>query len=524
MSFWQRWFARSGADEKSVLPAEIRTALAARAFPQILEWLRKLLAQEPFSPLYQALRKEAQRQGWDAVFLDKLDTFAAYYRGELQAALDSAQPFLTPARFDGDVFTLAVAALYHLNRFEDAFRLLSSAPAGLELAQERADLAIIAALVCWATNRSEQMRQHIDRARALAPDDAAIALNAYAMYFEMGERAKFEAVREEIRAGRHASERTGFTLAYIELAQGNYAEGFRLLEQRYAMEEAGRYINRALLSLPRWQGEPLAGRRLLVSAEQGLGDTIQMARYLPLIEQCGASALAIEVQPEAVPLLAANFPHWRMTSRAYGKAPDLPFDLWVGMMSLPFCLGTTAETVPSRAGYLRAPPETHAYWCERVASLSDTRKLRVGLAWSGQPEHRADRRRSIGFDRMMAAIRDLDVDFFPLQLDVPPVHPPNLIDVHEELVTLADTAGLIEQMDLVITIDSMPVHLAGALGKETWLLLPYRYEWRWGLEGEDNPWYSVVKVLRQPAPGAWDAVLQQMRVRLMRRLRERSER
>jgi hypothetical protein len=108
---------------------------------------------------------------------------------------------------------------------------------------------------------------------------------------------------------------------------------------------------------------------------------------------------------------------------------------------------------------------------------------------------------------MMDAIRGLDADFFSLQISVPPSHPANLIDVSEELVTIADTAALIAEMDLIITVDTSIVHLAGAIGKETWLLLPYRYEWRWGLSGERNNWYESVKVLRQPTHGDWDSVL-----------------
>ena len=108
---------------------------------------------------------------------------------------------------------------------------------------------------------------------------------------------------------------------------------------------------------------------------------------------------------------------------------------------------------------------------------------------------------------MMNAIRPIDADFFALQTSVPPNHPDHLIDISDELVTLADTAALIAEMDIIITVDTSIVHLAGAIGKETWLLLPYRYEWRWGLEGERNNWYESVKVLRQPTHGDWNSVL-----------------
>jgi hypothetical protein len=175
-------------------------------------------------------------------------------------------------------------------------------------------------------------------------------------------------------------------------------------------------------------------------------------------------------------------------------------------MSLPYIFGVKVDNVPLKKGYLHAPPENTLYWQERVRMIKGKRPL-IGLAWSGQPWHRADRRRSIAFDEMMRAIKNIEADFFALQTQVPRIHPANLHNVSEELVTLADTAALIDEMDLIITVDTAPVHLAGALGKETWLLLPFRYEWRWGIEGEENPWYDSVKVLRQAQSGDWASLL-----------------
>lgn len=132
------------------------------------------------------------------------------------------------------------------------------------------------------------------------------------------------------------------------------------------------------------------------------------------------------------------------------------------------------------------------------------------MTWSGSPAHRADRRRSIPFARIVEAIRNIKADFFALQTKLPEIRPANLIDVSDEMVIFSDTAALIEQLDLVITIDTSVVHVAGAIGKETWLLLPYRYEWRWGLEGEKNNWYDSVSVLRQTRGGDWNGLLDEV--------------
>jgi hypothetical protein len=394
-----------------------------------------------------------------------------------------------------------------LGLFEEAYQRLSDLGEREEFFDGRSDFALSAALICWAANDAQETRRHISNARRLAPDDTVIALNANAMYFELGDLVDFAQVRAALQVGQHDLDKAGFSLAVVELAQDHYEEGFRLLESRYQMQEAHRHLNRGLFDRPRWKGETLCGKTLLISAEQGLGDTIQMARFLPQMETLGCARVLMESQPETVTLLQFNFPQIEILVREYDQAPPRTFDLWTGMMSLPHLFRTTADTVPDRSGYLRVPPDNTHYWSARIDELARPGTPRIGLAWSGFPTHRADRRRSIPFNRMMDAIRGLDADFFSLQISVPPSHPANLIDVSEELVTIADTAALIAEMDLIITVDTSIVHLAGAIGKETWLLLPYRYEWRWGLAGEQNNWYESVKVLRQPTHGDWDSVL-----------------
>ena len=177
-------------------------------------------------------------------------------------------------------------------------------------------------------------------------------------------------------------------------------------------------------------------------------------------------------------------------------------------MSLPFHFNTTATNVPAVDGYLSVPKEQAAYWRTRVHSLAEGAKLRVGLAWSGNPGHRADKRRSMSFELICSLVREhSNIRFFSLQTHVPAGHPVNMVDIADELLTLADTAAVMAEMDLVISVDTSAIHLAGALGYPAWLLLPYRYEWRWGLEGVANAWYSSVRVYRQELHGAWPELL-----------------
>ena len=152
----------------------------------------------------------------------------------------------------------------------------------------------------------------------------------------------------------------------------------------------------------------------------------------------------------------------------------------------------------------------HVISPQRLAELAGGDAPRIGLAWSGNPTHRADRRRSIPFGHIARVVRDHPLlRFFALQTSVPDSCPANLVNVSEEMVTLADTAALIAEMDLVITVDTSIVHIAGALGKTAWLLLPHRYEWRWSLAGETNNWYASVRVIRQQRIGDWDSVLEE---------------
>jgi hypothetical protein len=177
-------------------------------------------------------------------------------------------------------------------------------------------------------------------------------------------------------------------------------------------------------------------------------------------------------------------------------------------MSLPYFLGTTTSNVPLRSGYLQAPPEHNQYWRTLIESQFGSSRPKIGVAWSGNPRHRFDLRRSIPTDLFLDRLAACDgVQFFALQTTLPETLPSNLAAFPDELVTFADTAAIVSELDAVVCVDTSLVHLAGALGKPTWLLLPRRYEWRWGLEGEQNCWYSSVRVLRQKESGQWAPLL-----------------
>lgn len=261
---------------------------------------------------------------------------------------------------------------------------------------------------------------------------------------------------------------------------------------------------------PWWQGESgIHGRSILLHAEQGLGDTIQFVRYVPLVAQFGATVL-LEVQPGLRSLLD-RLPG---VAAVFERGDSLPaFDLQCSLMSLPFALRTGLDNVPGTVPYLAARPDRVAAWT-RV--LEPWQRMRVGLAWSGSAAHASDRARSIPLAALAPLVERADLECHVIQRDIRQsdrVILDNWDHITDHSTTLSDfteTAALISQMDLVITVDTSVAHLAGALGKPVWLLLAYSADWRWMLGRADTPWYPTMRLFRQPRPDDWTAVVTEL--------------
>jgi tetratricopeptide (TPR) repeat protein len=291
--------------------------------------------------------------------------------------------------------------------------------------------------------------------------------------------------------------------AVAALLAGDFDLGLRKYEWRKRHDRFRRdFVD---LPGPQWDGGDPHGRTILVHAEQGLGDTIQFARYLPLMAARGARVVLACERP-LIPLLA-QLPGVSVVPK---DAPLPHFDFWIDQMSLPLACGTRLDTIPSAGGYLRADPARTAAW--RAMLPSGTK---VGLAWAGNPAHSNDRRRSMPPEALQRLV------------DVPGVHVVNLQvgarageiglpDLSPRLTDYAETAALIEALDLVVAVDTSVVHLAGALGKPAWVMLPHAPDWRWLLGRDDSPWYSSLRLFRQPEPGDWDTVIAEVVATLAR--------
>jgi len=296
------------------------------------------------------------------------------------------------------------------------------------------------------------------------------------------------------------------------LLAGQFDEGWREYEWRWKQEHKKRHLRG--FSQPLWDGGDIGDRVLLLHAEQGLGDTLQFCRFVPAI--AAGRRVVVEVQRPLVPLMApflAGLPGLESIV-AHGD-PLPPFDLHCPLLSLPRVLGTTLETIPQQASYLRADSQRAAAWRQRVRQLDG---LRVGLAWAGNQAMSGDRRRSIPLERF-SELADLPgVSFVSLQKGpAASQSPPPGLSLHdwtEDLHDFGETAALIEALDLVISVDTAVVHLAGALGRPVWLLNRFDRCWRWLLNRDDSPWYPTLRQFRQIQPGDWCSVLRNVRAEL----------
>ena len=453
------------------------------------------------------LLAQARAAGWQPLELDKLVAYCEFFAGKSAVAYRRVMAGGL-ATSDYPLFMTACTYCYVHDRYAEGYSLLRQFDrSAIDPASLGEFLAFVGYLTFAAGMAVEEAVGYLDEAMDAQLYSPMLAINAYPIYFEAGRLDRVDQLRELIRERYSEDPEAIYSIACVELARDYYPEGFRLAEIRYRMAEVARSINPVLLGKARWQGESLDGKRLLVHGEQGFGDIIMMSRYLPMLVDKGVDVV-LDTREAAIPLLAHNFPGCQFVPSAMGKPIPAQFDVWTGIMSLPFHFDTTAETVPASEGYLAPPPDQVRYWQRRVAELAGDGVPRIGLAWSGNPSHRADLRRSIRFDVLADHVRRIpSARFFCLQTSVPEMLPANLISVTDEMMTLADTAALIAAMDLVITVDTSIVHVAGALGCKAWLLLPYRYEWRWGLAGERNCWYDSVAVLRQKTNGDWQSLL-----------------
>jgi tetratricopeptide (TPR) repeat protein len=306
--------------------------------------------------------------------------------------------------------------------------------------------------------------------------------------------------------------------ALVLLLRGQFEEGWRDYEFRFKVKDPRRlYVPPGPENL-RWDGSPMGGKRILVRPEQGFGDTIQFARYIPLLAEMGASVL-FECPKELCGLFR-GFPGVEQLIEFRGTAPDVPFDRYVQLLSLPGLLGTRSiGSIPWSGPYLHADPAA----AESVRGRFGEGIFHVGIVWGGNPIHRNDLNRSCALYEFLPLLDVPGVQFHSLQKGKPVGQLDSLpggarVDnLDPILADFSSTAAVLSHIDLVIAVDTSVAHLAGAMGRPVWTLLPFRPDWRWLLDRTDSPWYPGMRLFRQSAHGDWAGVMRDVRVELVKR-------
>jgi tetratricopeptide (TPR) repeat protein len=302
-----------------------------------------------------------------------------------------------------------------------------------------------------------------------------------------------------------------FNAAMSFLTIGDYARGFAEYEWRW--KRTGMAKPKAFRRAP-WLGEtPLAGKTILIHAEQGLGDTVQFVRYLPRLAQMGAR-IVLEVQPVLKALLAGL----DGVASIIGRGEPLPpYDLHCPLGSLPLALKTDIANVPAEIPYLRASETAIAKWRPRLLALPSPR---IALSWSGNVSHPNDRNRSLSLAQLEPLLSTPGASFISVQRELRAgdaqalARDPRILDLGPELNDFSDTAAVLTLADLVIAVDTSVAHVAGALGRPTYVLLPFQPDWRWMLDRETSPWYPALRLFRQSAIGDWTSVIARVRAAL----------
>ncbi|MGO4477270.1 tetratricopeptide repeat protein [Massilia sp. 2TAF26] len=432
-----------------------------------------------------------------------------------EAALESFERALACRPDYADALVNRARALDEMGRFDAA---LESLDAALKLQPEHAEAHNNRGNLLLRLRRHEAALDSFARALACRPDYADAYVNRAKLFKDLGRLDAAQADLEHAIGLDPELAAAHWNLGLLALLRGRLAQGWQGNEWRWKVDQLMQDGELQRFEQPLWLGEQdPAGKTILLWAEQGLGDTIQMARYAGLLAARGAGVI-LEVQPALMGLLSGSLTGSQssFTARVLARGEALPdFDFHCPMMSLPLAFGTELATIPAAPSYLRAAPERIAQW---NTLLGPAARVRAGLAWSGNPDHTNDHHRSIAFAEFAQALTPA-CEFVSLQKEVRASDATALAagavrDFGAQLHDFGDTAALCAVMDVVVTVDTSIAHLAGALGKPVWILLPYAPDWRWLLERGDSPWYPGARLVRQGYGEDWSAVLARVRADL----------
>jgi tetratricopeptide (TPR) repeat protein len=501
---------------------------ALRRIPEAINSARRALVLDPdFAEAHNNLGNCCKEQ-------KRLDEAVEHYRraAQLQPGLAVLHRNLGDAHKEQGMLDEAVACYERALAFEptyaDAFnnlgvarfeqkRLGEAVESYLRALELKPDLAEAHNNLGDARKAEGRLEEAIDsyrRAVALKPELAEAQINLGVALRELG------TLEEAIAWTRRAldlnpdSARAHYNLGMFLLQLGQHEEGWRESEHRFGCAN----VQRAPLA-PRWTGGRAEGRTILIHSEQGIGDGLQFLRYAALVrERSGAKRVILETKRELVRLLTQTCGgDLEILPELAATSTPPPCDFEIPLMSVPLALGLY-EPRPMSGAYLWAEAESRRIWGERLGA---TRSKRVGLVWAGNPDNKMDRSRSMRPEELLPLFDLRGAEYYSLQLGVVgqpanPLENAGLIDLTAHLTDFAETAALVAELDLVISVDTAVAHLAGAMGRTVWVLLPSHGEWRWGIEGETTPWYPTMRLFRQSALGDWKPVVRRIAAELER--------
>jgi len=465
--------------------------LQARQYDHAIEWIARANQQDVKSDYLFGLATALEQQGLPQEALKAYDR-ATQLRPD-----------------DAELWVSRGTMLHRLRRFDEAvadhLRAYALKPASPYICN---NVAAALQLLC----RDEEALPWFDKALALKPDFIMARINKASSLAQLRRLDEAVEAYHQVKAIDPANTEADSYLSLIYLLTGDFESAWTGYQARWKRQAAPQSYPNFQQNL--WLGrKEVAGKTLLIFADEGMGDTIQFARYIPMLAARGAKVILV-VEDALRPLLSGLDGMAHCLSKS---APLPPFDLHCPITTLPFALGTRLDTIPSAASYLPPLPQDRVQaWQRRLSERAGpTAKRRVGLVWSGNPQHSNDHNRSISL-RVLSPLLGADATFVSLQKEARPEDQPllqtsGIIDLTSDLTDFTETAALVSCLDLVISVDTSVAHLAAALGRPTWILLPYLPDFRWLLDRDDSPWYPTAHLFRQSERRDWAEVIEMVR-------------
>jgi tetratricopeptide (TPR) repeat protein len=427
----------------------------------------------------------------------------AHTLGQLESALAYADRCVSLRTDYAPSLNQRAVCLSSLKRFKEALTAVIQAH---EADPVNAEICKNVGAIYQSLGNDERSIEWFDKALALKPNLKSASYNKAIALIGIRQLDDALAVYASLKADPDET-LAHIAVAHLHLLMGNFEAGWNLREARWNGSISTTYPK---LPKPMWLGEEeIAGKTVLVVADEGLGDTLQFARYVPLLIERGVRVVLV-VQDALYPLLS-HLPGVAqcIPNSATHTLPD--YDFHCPIMSLPLAFHTTVATVPNAVPYLPLPHRDRVrIWEER---LGDVGKPKIGLVWSGNPKHNNDHKRSIPL-RLFSSILELDAVFVslnPKPTDRELLQETDIVDLTAHLTDFAETTALVSCLDLIVTVDTSVAHLSGALGRPTWILLPYTPDYRWMLNRDDSPWYPTARLFRQDEMRDYATVLARVR-------------